>query len=175
DMCRRIETSTSIAQAIIKRLITSRRGTRQIKFVLHGCLHNDTQLRRPGHHALQEGAWASLPRLALQGEHITEHHGTVRNVGEHDKGAGIGYQAKLPNGPQALDGCQGIHAREGLHGERLANALAQALRQAVDVRGFATDDAAVVTVHEADQAYVRFCRTLENSMCVHWTSFGIRV
>jgi hypothetical protein len=66
--------------------------------------------------------------LALEGEHVTEHHTAVRDVGEHDKGAGIGYQTKLPNWSQALDGCQGIHTCEGLHGERLADALAQAPR-----------------------------------------------
>src|SRR5262245_26036872 len=94
------------------------------------------------------------------------------DIGKHNKGAGIRHKAKLSNRPHALDGCQAIHAREGLHGERLANALAQALRQAVDVCGFATNDATVVTVHEADQAYVRFCRTLENGMCVHWNLLG---
>src|SRR6267378_8197422 len=126
DVSRGIEANTAKAQAAVERLITAGRYTCQIKFVFHGCLHDHTHLRRTGYHALQEGAWASLPGLALQGDHITEHHGTVRDVGEHDKGAGIGYQAKLPNGPQPLDGCQGIHTCEGLHGERLADALVQA-------------------------------------------------
>src|SRR5215510_9244640 len=126
DVSRGIEANTAVAQATIERLITAGRCPCQIKFVLHGCLHDDTHMRRAGHHALQEGTWASLPGLAFQGEHVAEHHAAVRDVREHDKGAGIGYQAKLPNGPHALDGCQGIYAREGLHGERLANALAQA-------------------------------------------------
>jgi hypothetical protein len=110
--------------------------------------------------------------LALQSEHVTEHHAAVGDVREYDKGGGIGHQTKLPNWSQSLDGCQGIYARECLYGETLANALAHATCQAIDVRGFTTDDAAIVTGQEADQAYVRFCRTLENSLCVHATSFG---
>src|SRR5215467_3267655 len=91
--------NAAIAQATIERFITAGCCPCQIKFVLHCCLHDNTHMRRAGDHTFQESTWASLPGLALQGEHITEHHGTMRDVGEHDKGAGIGYQAKLPNGP----------------------------------------------------------------------------
>src|SRR4029434_1438141 len=67
DASRGIEATAAIAQAMIERLITAGRCACQIKFVFHGCLHDNTHLRRVGHHALQEGPWASLPGLALQG------------------------------------------------------------------------------------------------------------
>src|SRR5262249_52335245 len=42
----------------------------------------------------------------------------------------------------------------GLHGDREADAVGQAMREAVDVRGLTAGDAAVVSVEEANEADV---------------------
>src|SRR5215831_3349589 len=55
DVRRRVETNAAITQATIERLITVGCSTCQIKFVFHGCLHDDTHLRRAGYHAGSRG------------------------------------------------------------------------------------------------------------------------
>src|SRR6266568_643169 len=132
--------------------------------VLHSRLHDHPHLRGGGDHALEEGAWAGRPRLVVQSEHIAEHHAAIGGVWQDHKGTEIRHQAKLPDWSHALDRGQCVYARKRLHGKRLADALRHTTRQAIDVRGLATDDATVVTVHEANQAYVCLCRTLENGL-----------
>jgi hypothetical protein len=75
------------------------------------------------------------------------------SVGQQGEGLRIGHQPDLADGAEAFDGLELIQHVHRLHGHGEPDAVGEAAREPVHVRGLPASDTAVVGIEEADEAY----------------------
>ena len=106
--------------------------------------------------AFQEGPRACLPRAAIMLEHIHCHSGRPGRVRQHYEGVRVGHQAYFPHRAHPFHSSELVEHVHRLHCHCQADAVAHAVMQILDARGFPTRYAAIVGVQEPHQTHPRF-------------------
>ncbi len=97
-------------------ILAGRLFPEEAELPFHGCLDGHAGCGCAGNHALEKGARASLPRLAVQLDHVAHHRGAVGRIGQHHQAVGVRHQANLAHRSHPCHRLELIQHVHGLHG-----------------------------------------------------------